>query len=289
MVRLFYLAINSSERDSLLDVLSQVVNLEKKDREELSVILKSAQLANIIATMSMINDRFKAVDELKQLAWNKSFEANERDHLQTHIEQHYWLFGEQYHLVTAAEPKFEEALRRYVYILQGENKPRTIDHPDKLKEMDIFAVRIMPLMDEIHNIVVELKHPDIVLGEDELSQVKRYMRVILDQPEFNASNMRWNFYLVGNEYDDYIAGEINNARTHGEKHLAFSQSDQRYKIYVMRWSEVITNFELRHKFLLEKLKLERQKLSTDKTSADEILASRPNSAAYVTEEELSPV
>ena len=48
--------------------------------------------------------------------------ANEVDHLQTMIEKHYWLFGEEYSLVTAEEPNFEEALRRYLYILKKKKK-----------------------------------------------------------------------------------------------------------------------------------------------------------------------
>ncbi len=269
-VRLFNLAMNSSERDNLFYILDQVVNLESEKRAELANILQATRLSNIIVTIKLVEDRFTAVDELKKLVFNPNFGANERDHLQTHIERHYWLFGEQYHLVTSAEPDFEQALHRYIHYLYGESEPRSIDHPDKNKEMDIFAVRWLKQTHEINNIVLELKHPKINLGEKELSQVKSYMRVILKQPEFNASNMTWEFYLVGNDYDNSIIGEIESNEANGERHLAFK--GRNYKIYVLKWSEVITNFELRHNFILDKLKLERDKIATDKSSADEILA-----------------
>ena len=42
--------------------------------------------------------------------FNEELGAKEIPHLQDLIENHYWLFGEEYHLVTAAEPKFEEKL-----------------------------------------------------------------------------------------------------------------------------------------------------------------------------------
>ena len=52
-----------------------------------------------------------------------------------------------------------------------------------------------------------------------------------------------------------------------------------YKIYIKTWSDVFTDFELRHSFLLEKLKLERKKLISKHPSADEILEqSRKNTA-----------
>ena len=47
------------------------------------------------------------------------------------MEKHYWLFGEQYHLLTSAEPDFNEALRRLLYAKTGSSEFVT-------KEMDIF-------------------------------------------------------------------------------------------------------------------------------------------------------
>lgn len=271
LVRLLSLIMDSSERDHLLDVMEQVVNLNKEERTDLAKILQSSQLSNVIATIRMVEDRFTAVNELKKLVHAAEFQANERDHLQTHIERHYWLFGEQYHLVTAAEPDFEAALRRYVYILRGENKKQTIDHPSKEKEMDIFAVRWLPGQKQINNIVLELKHPNVMVGKKELDQVKEYMDVILHADEFNAKNMSWEFYLIGNKYNEYIEGEIENAKPHGQQHLVY-QGKSNYRIYVLNWSEVMTNFELRHNFLLDRLKLERSKLATTEETADGILA-----------------
>lgn len=269
ILRLFSLIMDSSEREQLLRIIEQVINLDSKDRANLAKILESSQLSNLIATIKLIEDRFRAVDELKKMVFNSMFGANERDHLQTHIESHYWLFGEQYHLVTSAEADFVQALRKYIYILRGEESKISISHPDKNKEMDIFAVRWLPGINQINNIVLELKHPNLTLSSKELEQVKQYMSVVLEQPEFNASNMTWEFYLVGNKYNNYIEGELESNQAHGEKHLVYKRSN--YKIYVLTWSEVVTNFELRHKFLLDKLKIEREKLSTKETSADEIL------------------
>jgi hypothetical protein len=211
-----------------------------------------------------------AVNELRKMVFNPEVGANERDHIQTQIERHYRLFGEQYHLVTAAEPDFEQALRRYVYLLRGEDEPRKIDRPDKEKEMDIFAVRWLKQTNRINNVVVELKHPRIELGKKEFDQVRKYMDVILNVDEFNAKNMDWQFFLVGNKYDDYIESELDNAKAHGEEHPAFKRKN--YKIYVLSWSEVFTSFELRHDFLLDKLKLERAVLASSEESADDIIA-----------------
>lgn len=98
--------------------------------------------------------------------------ANEVDHLQTMIEKHYWLFGEEYSLVTAEEPNFEEALRRYLYILEDDEKKVEMEAKNKRKQMDIFAVKRNVNNGKIENIVVELKHTtNVKLGKKQLDQV----------------------------------------------------------------------------------------------------------------------
>lgn len=265
------LIIDFGEKDKLLGILQDIVDLEPSEREELAQILKTSKLSNIIKTIKLIEDRYQAIQQLKALVFRPDLKANEPKHIQKFVEKHYWIFGEQYHLVTAAEPDFEEALRRHIYLLKGEKKHVKIDHPDKNKEMDIFMVRQLFQHGVISNVVVELKHPKVHLGEKELSQVKKYMRVILDQDEFNGKNYIWEFHLVGNQFDDqgYMKGEFTSNKSHGEKSLVFSVDN--YKIYAKTWSDIFADFELRHKFLYDKLSLERGHLIEESKNADEII------------------
>ena len=55
---------------------------------------------------------------------------------------------------------------------------------------------------------------------------------IRKQVEFNAEGVTWDFYLVGRDYDERIAGEIENAENHVEKQLVYKTSN--YKIYVFK-------------------------------------------------------
>ena len=278
-VHFLNLIIDSGERDKLIEILGEIISIDPIELGHLAESLKASKLSNIIRTVKLIEDRYKAIEEMRNLVFNPDLKANEPDHLQRFMENHYWILGEQYHLITAAEPRFEEALRRYVYILKGERPVVSIDHPDKNKEMDLFMVRQLLNNDSINNVVVELKHPRVNLGSKELEQVKRYMGVILEQDEFNAPNMSWEFYLIGNGFDTsgYIEREIKNSKFHGEKSLVYSVDN--YKIYVKTWSEIFAEFELRHKFLNEKLKLERARLIMSEVSADSIIANIPYSTA----------
>jgi Histidine kinase-, DNA gyrase B-, and HSP90-like ATPase len=285
-VRFLDLLIDSNEKDRVFAVLDDIVELTPEERESLSEILKKTKLSSIIETIKLIEDRFIALMQLKEMVYNPDLGANEVDHLQKMIESHYWIFGEEYHLVTAAEPKFEEALRRYIYKLTEIDEPVKIDHPHRLKEMDIFACRQSFAKNRIDNIVVELKHPNIKLGRNQLNQVDNYLQVILSKPEFNADNMHWEFYLIGNEFhpDDYIDRQLNTNKANGIPSLVYKSEDGRVKIFVKRWSEVFTDFEIKYKHLEEKLKFERDQLAELEISADEIIEKSKESTAVQPEE-----
>ena len=71
--------------------------------------------------------------------------------------------------------------------------------------------------------MAELKSPTVGLGEKELGQVKKYMSVILDQGQFNASNITWEFYLIGNKFDSskHIDREIKNMQHLGIPYVLY--------------------------------------------------------------------
>lgn len=272
LVRLFDLIIENGDTDSLYRILNEVIELTDDERDELADILEKTALSNITKTIKLIEDRYKTIEELKKLVFDDSIKANEVDHIQKMMESYLWIFGEEYSLVTAEEPDFEEALRRYLYILNEDNSEIEIDSEDNRRQMDIFARRNVDGK-TFENIVVELKHPKIRLGKKQLDQVEKYMYTILQEPRFNNHDEKWVFYLVGGEFDtsNYIENQIENVKNKGEKSLVFSVNN--YKIYVKKWSEIFTELELRLNFLQEKLQIKKEKLILqikDKT-ADEIV------------------
>ncbi len=285
-VRLLDLLLDSNERENLFKIIDEVVELESEEREDLANLFKTTKLNRIIETIKLIEDRYKTFYLLKDLVFNPDLKANEVDHLQKLIESHYWLFGEQYHLVTAAEPKFEEALRRYHYLLYQEDVDKKIEHPNKYKEMDIFACRQSILTNRIENVVIELKHPNIKLGRNQYIQVDKYLETILSEPEFNAPNMSWEFYLIGNDFDGsgFIERQIETNANHGIPSLIHWHDKGRVKVYSKKWSEIFTEFEIKHKFLNDKLKLEREQLSNELKTAKEVVeAAQENTAVQPAE------
>jgi hypothetical protein len=279
-LHLLNLALDSDERANLFVILENIVELDAEDRATLRDVLRTTRLTDVTKALRLVRDRLAAIATLKELVFNPKLRANERDHLQKVMEAHYWILGEQYSLVCAAEAKFETALRNYLHLLRGgekgagsgpgEKTEHRIDHPDKLKEMDIFLVRQLWGTERLNNVVVELKSPTTVklLSTKQLNQIKTYMDVILSVDAFNAeTNCTWDFYLIGQDYDSSIANEKKNAEHHGEKDLVFKVGN--YRIYVKKWSEVFIDVELRLKWLVDKLKMEREKLFADPATAEE--------------------
>lgn len=287
LVGVVELLLQTDKREDLISIMESVVKLSDDERHNLASVLKTTDLARITDTIRLIQNRIRTILALK-VAVKPENGMNEVDDLQKLVERSFWIFGEEYNIVTQAEPDFNQALMEYLDklydtvpgISKSNYSKDKIEHPDVNKEMDIFAFRQNIQSSTIDNIVVELKHPKVKLGEKELSQVKTYMNVIMSDSRFNASNMRWKFYLVGNDFDssNYIPNEMRNAINWGKKNLVchIDNNGIQYEIFVLKWSELFADFEIRHNFLLKKLEMKREELSVssihDKTEIHSIVA-----------------
>ena len=267
------LLLQTDKREDLITIIESVVKMSAEERHRLAEILQVTELSYITNTISLLENRLKTVSAIKAMLFDKSLNAYEVTKIQKMVSSAFWLFGEQYNIVTEAEPDFQQALERYLNMIRKDNKGvgkskisvEKLKHPDVNKEMDIFAFRQTKTSNAIENIIVELKRPNIKLGELELSQVKTYMRLIYQQPQFNSTAAKWTFILVGNELDNSgtIEGEYLTNKTWGKKDLVYhvDSNSQNYEIYVKTWSTLFDDFEMRHNFLLQKLQFRRDSLS----------------------------
>lgn len=272
-IGLLKLIMDAEDKDNLFKVLKQVVDLDEDELAELAGVLKYTSLSNITRLVKLIEDRQKVIQGLKELVFNKDMYAKEVPHIQNVVENHYWLFGEQYNLITAAEPDFTYALKGLILATTGKDEDVDIDHEDKNKEMDIFMIRQDRKGDVTENVVVELKRPTVALGETQLSQVKKYLQVIRKDDRFNMGKVKWTFYLVGNKFNTsgFLEGELENNRNHGEQHLVYWVDNGMTKIYVLKWSEIFDEFSKRHEYLLDKLNLEEELWLKQHDNADNVV------------------
>lgn len=170
LVGVVELLLQTDKREDLISIMESVVNLSDDERHNLASVLKTTDLARITDTIRLIQNRIRTISALK-VAVNPTNGMNEVDDLQKLIEQSFWIFGEEYNIVTQAEPDFNQALIEYLDKLYdtvpGTSKSNyskdKIEHPDVNKEMDLFAFRQNIQNSIIDNIVVELKHPKVKL------------------------------------------------------------------------------------------------------------------------------
>ena len=261
------LLLDSEERENILFIIEKIVDLTPEQRTDFSNILKKTELENLIETIKFVENRFKVIELLRKLIYEMPDYANERDHIQKIIENHFWLFGEQYTLVSA-DKRMQKTLESYTHLLYGKSAEKVVLEPDLENErrMDIFLSRIRSVETGFNtvteeNLIVELKAPNKKLTLQVLRQIEDYMEYVRRQPQFNSSYRKWKFIAVCRELDDAVAGRYEAFKEKGKVGLVSMVSN--YEVYALTWDDIFRGFDLVNKPILERLKYDREMLSQE--------------------------
>jgi hypothetical protein len=182
----------------------------------------------------------------------------------------------------SADINFEKSLSEYLYILDGESKKKVkLDSSEKLRRPDIFICRkrMLPNQKDVEseieeNIILELKAPAVSIGKKEHRQIQDYLDVIIKEPRFNSQTRKWKFILISTRVDEDIKQFYKTFEDKGRMFLVHLV--EKYEIYIMTWDDVFRNFEIRHRYLLDKLEFDKtaiqeelklQGISLDKESS----------------------
>lgn len=96
--------------------------------------------------------------------------------------------------------------------------------------------------DRIRHLVVELKAPAVKATDTEASQIKKYARAVVANPQFADMRSEWDFILLVTDYDESVRGDINQ-EGHPSGILDQSRIDPNspvnYRVWVKKWSEVL--------------------------------------------------
>lgn len=261
------LLLNSRERENVLEIVEQIVELTPEQRQDFSDMLRKTKLENVIDTIRFVQDRYKVIELLKTIVFDMTQYANERDHIQKIVQQHFWLFGEQFNLASADE-RMKNALEKYINILYGEKDiGATLDEDaEQERRMDIFMCNARgieasfgTIMEE--NIIVELKAPKVILSKKVLRQIEDYMDFVRKQPNFNSEYRRWKFIAVCKEVDEDVKGRYKTFEDKGK--IGLVHQIDNYEVYALTWDDIFKSFELRHMPLLKRLNYDREKLAEE--------------------------
>jgi len=252
--------LSSQDDDIVKTVLEQLQALTPEDKAALRDILKKTSLSNVVKTIKEVESRLAVIDKLKKLVFDSEKHTLESE-LQRVLDENFWIFGEQFRLFSTTEGSLKKVLYKYAEKIFGIENPEI--SANSRKEVDLFLVKTQSENEKCkRNVVVEIKRPNKTLGKEEYDQIEEYKEIIINESVCNSENMYWEFYLIGNEYNEYIKKKINAFKLYGEleRGLVFWEQEGRVKLYVRKWSDILeVEWENKMKFLKEKLK-SRQKI-----------------------------
>lgn len=191
------LQIALQERPESLDkILASALALTEPEREELADLLRFSSLGSIVGAAAEVTRRLDLISTLRHVVYSAevSDAMREVDQLHPLVRDNFWLFGEEWRL-SGSEMGLTNVLREVV----GDDIALEVDLirdggtvllPDgKRGRVDLLLQRTILGPDEQHRLVVELKRPSVLLGDAELTQVKRYARTLASHPgrRLNAS------------------------------------------------------------------------------------------------------
>ena len=259
IVGFLQLLLDTDERERVLEVVSQFVELEPEDREEFSRLLRRYRLSYIIDLTHMLDERKKKVESLRKLVYDSEWKVKEED-VQELVEEMTWIFGEQYALLGSVDETFEVLLRKIWKKIHDSDEKQEMTSPDKLRQPDLLLCRLQKKSNEWNFVIIELKAPTVKIGDDQINQIEKYQKTVRETPQLNAASYTWDFILIGREFSESstLESKLDSSKGHGENGLILKSKG--HKIFIKNWADVFAEFALRHQFLYEKLEESKRRI-----------------------------
>lgn len=254
-LRLLKEIVEKSPED-IQDIVTSVLDLQKKDRETLASLLKNTNLSSIISMAQKVTNRIHFINGIEELLFNPAYQDNflERKQLQKLLEENTWFFGEEYHLVGHDE-SLTKVLKKYANL---HNLNVDIDTPVKSyrnKTRDVIDLMIAKTMQrtsymEQDNLVIELKSPkQPTLTNKEVNQIEEYATAVANDERFQGVKAHWNFFVISNKLDAVVAQKVKQ----NNRPIGLVNDTDNIRIWVKTWAEIIQENKERHKFLAQSM------------------------------------
>lgn len=235
--------------ESLQTIITEVLNLPKDEQDTFAQILHKSSLSSIIKSAKIIADRLDFLAGLEELIFNHTQSLLERDQLHKILEHEAWVFDEQFALA-GSERRLEEALKLHLKHLgkRADDLSDVLLSDGRRGRLDLMLSKADEVRaGEFDYLVVELKRPSQKINADVITQIKNYAYALQEDSRFDKRRCRWKFIAVSNELDSFAKRELEGG-SDGRIYRATG-----IEIYIMTWSQVITNAKARLKFYQEQL------------------------------------
>jgi hypothetical protein len=252
-LRMLRTAIERSPEELQL-ILREVLQLPQRKQEELARLLREASLSAIISAAKIVADRLKFISALEQIIFIPEMKNRLKERSQLHkiLADNTWIFGEEFN-ISVNDKSLTEVLRQHRKMLGDEiviDEP--VKHVSKTRGIvDLMLSRSLRRhrADELEHLVVELKAPKIKIGTKEITQIEEYAISVANDPRFRTANgVRWNFWVLSEEVDEYGAYRM-------EPDGSIRQKDN-ITIGIKTWAQLIQANKARLQFFQDKLEHE---------------------------------
>lgn len=247
-----------SDPVALLPILSDLARLPRSRVDELARLLRHTNLTQLIQTGRAIGTRMEFLSGLSTILFDRQIKRRllERRQLHRILAHETWIFGEEWSL-TGDDERLTKVLAKFlnklgtVVELAGHKEVRLEDGSDAIPDL-VLGRRLQTNADSFEQLVVELKRPKHKLDDNDVSQLRAYASAIVNDEAFAQPNVKWDFWLVGNE----TSRAVDEQRQ--QPHLPFGvvTDTGTYRIVVKQWGELISAAEHRLKFVQNSLEYE---------------------------------
>jgi hypothetical protein len=255
-LRMLRSAIEQSP-SALKRIIEEVLELPAQKREELVELLEKTSLTAIINASKEIVDRLDFLAGLEAVLFDSEHKKHlkERTHLHRLLAANPWIFGEEFHM-SVDDQSLTEVLRKHLGKL-GRDDPvdegvKRLDGTTGIVDLMLSKKTAIAGAKEFEHLVVELKRPSQKIDQKVVNQIEGYAYAVARDERFRDSKVRWVFWAISNEMDDFARQKVTgqNDRPDG---MLDSKSDPQMTIWVKTWGQVIDECRCRLQFYRERL------------------------------------
>jgi len=242
--------------EELQMIFKEVLGLPPRKQQELAALLQETTLSAIITAAKTVADRLKFISALESIVFDPETKGRLKERSQLHkiLAENTWIFGEEYNL-WVSDKDLKRVLEKHKKHLDPGIK---IDDPVKVIDKKRGIIDLMfsratrrHRSNDVENMVVELKAPKVKIGSKETVQAKTYaMAVSADERFSTVAGVKWHFWVVSNDYDDFAKSEIEGGPD-PERRLIWKNKN--ISVGVKTWGELIEENRARLQFFQEHL------------------------------------
>lgn len=254
-MRLLRQAIEQSPEE-VQTIFSEVLGLPADKQADLCELLKRTSLAAVISAAKLVAGRLDFLRGLELLVFKTESknELKERTQLHKILEEHTWLWGEEFAL-SVSDQSLNDVLTAHLNLLgkRSDDDSTVVREDGSRGIVDLMLSRLIPQAraEEREHLVVELKRPSVAIDRDVISQGQSYADAVADDARFRDTSTRWTFWLVSNEMTP--SGRKQASQANRPRGLCYESGTGHVKVWAKTWGEIIQASKARLQAYQEKL------------------------------------